>query len=105
MPVTSVPPSSYRLGVKAANLHQLFPIHVTEALKHSLVTFDKEVFSFPCPSNYYSIVFYKFIQQNYYGHFFNSDSLTFQLPGFICNDALLHGVEVIKIHAIHFGLV
>ncbi|KAH1254237.1 Uncharacterized protein GmHk_04G010723 [Glycine max] len=55
--VTSVPPSSYRLGVKAANLHQLFPIHVTEALKHSLVTFDKE------------------------------------LPGFICNDALLHGVE------------
>ncbi|KAG5022190.1 hypothetical protein JHK85_018532 [Glycine max] len=40
--VTSVPPSSYRLGVKAANLHQLFPIHVTEALKHSLVTFDKE---------------------------------------------------------------
>ncbi|CAJ1939982.1 unnamed protein product [Sphenostylis stenocarpa] len=55
--VTSVPPSSYRLGVKAANLHQLFPIHITEALKHSLVTFDKE------------------------------------LPGFICNEALLHGVE------------
>ncbi|XP_061365104.1 uncharacterized protein LOC133308496 [Gastrolobium bilobum] len=55
--VSSVPPSSYRLGVKAANLHQLFPIHVTEALKHSLVTFDKE------------------------------------LSGFICNEALLHGVE------------
>lgn len=43
VPVTSVPPSSYRLGVKAANLHQLFPAHITEALKHSLVTFDKEV--------------------------------------------------------------
>ncbi|WVZ25397.1 hypothetical protein V8G54_003941 [Vigna mungo] len=40
--VTSVPSSSYRLGVKAANLHQLFPMHITEALKHSLVTFDKE---------------------------------------------------------------
>ncbi|KAL2322172.1 hypothetical protein Fmac_026551 [Flemingia macrophylla] len=55
--VTSAPASSYRLGVKAANLHQLFPIHITEALKQSLVTFDKE------------------------------------LPGFICNEALLHGVE------------
>ncbi|KOM28228.1 hypothetical protein LR48_Vigan511s005100 [Vigna angularis] len=55
--VTSVPSSSYRLGVNAANLHQLFPMHITEALKHSLVTFDKE------------------------------------LPGFICNEALLHGVE------------
>nr|KYP34556.1 Uncharacterized protein Cbei-0202 [Cajanus cajan] len=55
--VTSVPASSYRLGVKAADLHQLFPFHITEALKQSLVTFDKE------------------------------------LPGFICNEALLHGVE------------
>ncbi|XP_057431501.1 uncharacterized protein LOC130724315 isoform X2 [Lotus japonicus] len=55
--VTSLPPSSYRLGVKAENLHQLFPIHITEALKHSLAAFDKE------------------------------------LPGFICNEALLHGVE------------
>ncbi|OIV97228.1 hypothetical protein TanjilG_27211 [Lupinus angustifolius] len=42
VPVTSVPPSSYRLGVKAANLHQLFPIHITEALQHSLLSFDKE---------------------------------------------------------------
>lgn len=55
--VTSVPPSSYRLGVKASNLHQLFPANIIEALKHSLETFDKE------------------------------------LPGFICNEALLHGVE------------
>ncbi|XP_019417180.1 PREDICTED: uncharacterized protein LOC109328253 isoform X2 [Lupinus angustifolius] len=55
--LTSVPPSSYRLGVKAANLHQLFPIHITEALQHSLLSFDKE------------------------------------LPGFISNEALLHGVE------------
>ncbi|XP_058747493.1 uncharacterized protein LOC131620436 [Vicia villosa] len=55
--VTSVPPSSYRLGVKASNLHQLFPTNIIEALKHSLVMFEKE------------------------------------LPGFICNEALLHGVE------------
>ncbi|XP_012573955.1 uncharacterized protein [Cicer arietinum] len=55
--VTSVPPSSYRLGVKASNLHLLYPSHIIEALKHSLATFDKE------------------------------------LPGFICNEALLHGVE------------
>ncbi|XP_045801919.1 uncharacterized protein Cbei_0202 isoform X1 [Trifolium pratense] len=54
---TSVPLSSYRLGVKASNLNELFPTHIIEALKHSLVTFDKE------------------------------------LPGFICNEALLHGVE------------
>ncbi|XP_043695751.1 uncharacterized protein Cbei_0202 isoform X4 [Telopea speciosissima] len=55
--VTSVPPSSYRLGVKASNLHELFPSHITEALQHSISMFDKE------------------------------------LPGFISNDALLHGVE------------
>ncbi|KAF7806548.1 isoform B [Senna tora] len=41
--VTSVPPSSYRLGVKAANLHQLFPVHLTEALQHSVVAFDREL--------------------------------------------------------------
>lgn len=41
--VTSVPPSSYRLGVKAANLHELFPTHITEALQHSISTFDKEL--------------------------------------------------------------
>ncbi|XP_010273685.1 PREDICTED: uncharacterized protein LOC104609148 [Nelumbo nucifera] len=55
--VTSLPPSSYRLGVKAANLHELFPSYITEALQHSISMFDKE------------------------------------LPGFICGDALLHGVE------------
>ncbi|KAM1500613.1 hypothetical protein TB2_025458 [Malus domestica] len=41
--VTSVPPSSYRLGVKAANLHEIFPIHITETLQHSLSVFDKEL--------------------------------------------------------------
>lgn len=40
---TSLPPSSYRLGVKAANLHNLFPTHITEALKHSIVAFDQEL--------------------------------------------------------------
>ncbi|KAI4344313.1 hypothetical protein L6164_011556 [Bauhinia variegata] len=41
--VTSVPTSSYRLGVKAANLHQLFPVHITEALQRSIVIFDEEL--------------------------------------------------------------
>ncbi|KAK3221643.1 hypothetical protein Dsin_008668 [Dipteronia sinensis] len=40
---TPVPPSSYRLGVKAANLHELFPTHITDALKHSISMFDKEL--------------------------------------------------------------
>ncbi|KAF8400493.1 hypothetical protein HHK36_013791 [Tetracentron sinense] len=40
---TSVPPSSYRLGVKAANLHELFPIHITEALQRSILLFDNEL--------------------------------------------------------------
>ncbi|XP_022937966.1 uncharacterized protein LOC111444197 [Cucurbita moschata] len=41
--VTSVPPSSYRLGVKASNLHELFPGHITEALQQSILAFDKEL--------------------------------------------------------------
>ncbi|KAL3824657.1 hypothetical protein ACJIZ3_020686 [Penstemon smallii] len=55
--VTSIPPSSYRLGVKAANLHELFPIHITEALQRAISIFDKE------------------------------------LPGFVSESGLLHGVE------------
>lgn len=43
--VTSVPPSSYRLGVKASNLHELFPGHITEALQQSILAFDQEVLS------------------------------------------------------------
>uniref|UniRef100_A0A7N0RGA9 FAD-binding domain-containing protein n=1 Tax=Kalanchoe fedtschenkoi TaxID=63787 RepID=A0A7N0RGA9_KALFE len=54
---TPLPPSSYRLGVKAAPLHEIYPNYITDALRNSLETFDKE------------------------------------LPGFITNDALLHGVE------------
>ncbi|KAK3031767.1 hypothetical protein RJ639_037064 [Escallonia herrerae] len=38
----NVPPSSYRLGVKAANLHDLFPVHITEALQYSISMFEKE---------------------------------------------------------------
>uniref|UniRef100_A0A2N9EYW1 FAD-binding domain-containing protein n=1 Tax=Fagus sylvatica TaxID=28930 RepID=A0A2N9EYW1_FAGSY len=41
--VTDFLENSYRLGVKAANLHELFPIHITEALQHSISTFDKEL--------------------------------------------------------------
>ncbi|KAG7615353.1 FAD/NAD(P)-binding domain superfamily [Arabidopsis thaliana x Arabidopsis arenosa] len=54
---TPLPPSSYRLGVKSANLHELFPAHITEALRESISMFEKE------------------------------------LPGFISEEALLHGVE------------
>ncbi|KAI3857991.1 hypothetical protein MKX03_033270 [Papaver bracteatum] len=39
---TSLPSSSYRLGVKAAKLHELFPTHVTEALQHAISMFERE---------------------------------------------------------------
>lgn len=41
--VTSLPASSYRLGVKASRLHDLFPAHITKALQCSIEMFDKEV--------------------------------------------------------------
>nr|GMD46739.1 uncharacterized protein LOC109166277 [Ipomoea batatas]GME21307.1 uncharacterized protein LOC109166277 [Ipomoea batatas] len=41
--VASLPSSSYRLGVKAANLHELFPNHITEALQKSILMFDEEL--------------------------------------------------------------
>ncbi|GFP94812.1 uncharacterized protein cbei_0202 [Phtheirospermum japonicum] len=41
--VTSVPSSSYRLGVKAANLHELFPNDISEALQSAISMFDKEL--------------------------------------------------------------
>ncbi|KAL0451327.1 UNVERIFIED_CONTAM: putative protein Cbei [Sesamum latifolium] len=62
---TSVPPSSYRLGVKAANLHELFPVRITEALQRAISMFDKE------------------------------------LPGFVSNNALLHGVETRTSSPVH----
>ncbi|RWR75423.1 Pyridine nucleotide-disulfide oxidoreductase [Cinnamomum micranthum f. kanehirae] len=40
---TPLPRSSYRLGVKAANLHELYPAHITQALQHSITMFDKEL--------------------------------------------------------------
>ncbi|XP_078438743.1 FAD/NAD(P)-binding oxidoreductase family protein isoform X2 [Wolffia australiana] len=52
-----LPSSSYRMGVKAASLHELYPADVTRALQSSLLMFNHE------------------------------------LPGFICDDGLLHGVE------------
>ncbi|KAK8916173.1 hypothetical protein KSP39_PZI023117 [Platanthera zijinensis] len=55
--VTCLPQSSYRLGVRPSNLHELLPAHITVALQHSIEAFDRE------------------------------------LPGYICKDALLHGVE------------
>ena len=54
----SIPSSSYRLGVKSAELHDIYPEPLYNALKNAVVTqFDK------------------------------------QMPGFLCNEALLHGVE------------
>ncbi|CAL9065781.1 uncharacterized protein LOC135605282 isoform X2 [Musa acuminata AAA Group] len=40
---TPLPPSSYRLGVHASKLHELFPSRITEALQQSIVMFDKEL--------------------------------------------------------------
>ncbi|RWW65913.1 hypothetical protein BHE74_00026752 [Ensete ventricosum] len=40
---TTLPPSSYRLGVHASKLHELFSSRITEALQQSIVAFDKEV--------------------------------------------------------------
>ncbi|CAN6450799.1 unnamed protein product [Victoria cruziana] len=38
-----LPSSSYRLGVKASNLHELFPSHITEALQRSISLFNEEM--------------------------------------------------------------
>ena len=54
----SITLSSYRLGVKSTELHNIYPEPLYNALKNAIVTqFDK------------------------------------QMPGFLCNEALLHGVE------------
>nr|CAB3465245.1 unnamed protein product [Digitaria exilis] len=57
--VTTLPSSSYRLGVRPSKLHELFPPYITEALQQSIIMIDRE------------------------------------MPGFISNEALLHGVEVL----------
>ncbi|ONK78852.1 uncharacterized protein A4U43_C01F230 [Asparagus officinalis] len=41
--VMSLPSSSYRLGVKASTLHELFPARITEALQRSITMFDEEL--------------------------------------------------------------
>lgn len=41
--VTTLPPSSYRLGVQASNLHRLFPDQITDALQRSITMFDEEL--------------------------------------------------------------
>lgn len=88
---TNLPTSSYRLGVKAANLHELFPTHITEALKHSISMFDREVIiSYSLISSYNTFIFS--IRNTWT---YSSLNLKFQLPGFISSNALLHGVEVI----------
>ena len=55
---TSAPPSSYRLGVKPAPCHLIYPEPLVVALKHALM-----------------------------------NQFNRQMPGFICDDGLLHGVE------------
>ncbi|KAL5232122.1 hypothetical protein ABZP36_030898 [Zizania latifolia] len=41
--VTTLPPSSYRLGVCPSKLHELFPPHITEALQQSIIMIDEEM--------------------------------------------------------------
>ncbi|KAF6990180.1 hypothetical protein CFC21_007413 [Triticum aestivum] len=41
--VTTLPPSSYRLGVRPSKLHELFPPYLTEALQQSIMMIDKEM--------------------------------------------------------------
>ncbi|CBJ28922.1 Hypothetical protein in ptb 5\'region (ORF1) [Ectocarpus siliculosus] len=52
-----LPSSSYRLGVRAGPLHELYPSYVTEGLREALEAFER------------------------------------RMPGFVCDEALLHGVE------------
>lgn len=96
-----MPQSSYRLGVKAANLHKLFPDYVTETLQHSISAFDKEVLTslllllLTVPVCLYFILNVLIILINFC--FLGIWNL--QLPGFISKEALLHGVEVIPVTA------
>jgi uncharacterized FAD-dependent dehydrogenase len=55
---TSAPPSSYRLGVKPAACHEIYPEALSNAMTDAVT--------------------------NYFDR---------QMPGFLCDDALLHGVE------------
>ncbi|CAN0417788.1 unnamed protein product, partial [Laminaria digitata] len=55
--LASLPSSSYRLGVRAGPLHELYPSYVTEGLQQALEAFEG------------------------------------RMPGFVCDEALLHGVE------------
>lgn len=55
---TSVPSSSYRLGVRSAACHDIYPETIYNALTHAIT------------------------------HHFEK-----QMPGFLCDEALLHGVE------------
>uniref|UniRef100_A0A0E0HEE6 Uncharacterized protein n=1 Tax=Oryza nivara TaxID=4536 RepID=A0A0E0HEE6_ORYNI len=41
--VTTLPPSSYRLGVRPSKLHELFPSHVTEVLQQSIIMIEEEM--------------------------------------------------------------
>ncbi|KAG0466008.1 hypothetical protein HPP92_020172 [Vanilla planifolia] len=44
--LTSLPQSSYRLGVRPSNLHELLPAHITKTLQHSIALFDEELRGF-----------------------------------------------------------
>uniref|UniRef100_A0A0E0L2I2 FAD-binding domain-containing protein n=1 Tax=Oryza punctata TaxID=4537 RepID=A0A0E0L2I2_ORYPU len=41
--VTTLPPSSYRLGVRPSKLHELFPLHITEVLQQSIIMIEEEM--------------------------------------------------------------
>lgn len=97
---TCLPQSSYRLGVKAANLHELFPAHITKALQDSILMFEKEVciiLSFMTSKKVWWFCF--LFQLKMQEFLLTSRNCLFQLPGYISKDALLHGVEVCILHS------
>jgi len=57
-PSTTAPPSSYRLGVKAAACHEIYPPALVNSIRNAVTEYFEK-----------------------------------QMPGFICEDALLHAVE------------
>jgi uncharacterized FAD-dependent dehydrogenase len=72
-----LPSSSYRLGVKSAPLHELYPTFITDALREAIRKFDRSMPGFITPGIKYCIMLDAW------------QSLTMNL----CAEALLHGVE------------
>lgn len=52
--------SSYRLGVKETNCHEIYPPFITEAIRNALLDFDKRMPGFLCEGNELYIYVYIF---------------------------------------------